>query len=81
MNPFWLLARLAAGATVIGIGGLFYLTHKALARPDDLIAGAAHFRRGTEEFCKGLSTVVFGRPERPSEKAAKEREASRIPIE
>lgn len=81
MNPFWLLARLAAGATVIGIGSLVYFTHKALARPDDLIEGAAHFRRGTEEFGKGLSVVIFGRSHKPSDKAAKEREASRIPIE
>jgi hypothetical protein len=80
MNPFWLMAKLAGVAFITAAGVHAFVKHM---QPDasGLMAGTIHFRKGVEEFQKGLSAVFFGTPDTSPEQAKKERESHRIAIE
>jgi len=76
MNPIWFFAK-AAGVTIIAAAGINHLRKTVSFKSSDLIAGAVHFRRGADEFGKGLSTILFG----PELLETKPKEASKIPID
>jgi hypothetical protein len=80
MNAFWLFTRIA-GMAFITAAGVTLLVKKLAPKPDDLVTGAIHFRKGFEEFQKGVTTVLFGSNEPSPEEMKKERESRRIPIE
>ncbi len=80
MSPLWFFTR-AAGVALLTVAGVTLVVEKFTPRPSDLIAGAIHFRKGINEFQKGVSTILFGSPVPSAEEAAKAREASRIPID
>ena len=80
MNPLWFITRFA-GVTILTASGMALLLSKAHPKPSDLMAGAAHFRSGMEEFRKAFLSIVGGSPDTPSQKSAREKKASRIEIE
>jgi nitrogen fixation protein FixH len=79
MNPFWFALRVA-GVTVLTVGGVTYAMSKAASRSCDVVGGAAHFRRGFEEFQKGFEKMFLGTRRPTPEEAKKQKEAKRIPI-
>ena len=81
MNPFWYCMRVGMFAAVTAAGTAM-IAKKLCPKPRDLIAGAIHFKKGMDEFQKGLVTVFLGSPEaEDAEAAEKRKESSRIPIE
>ncbi len=80
MNPVGFLVRLAATAFVAA-GVVALIARKTLPSHSNALAGAVHFKKGFEEFGKGVSTVLFGQPSHPEEDLKERREASRIAIE
>ncbi len=80
MNTLWLLARVM-GVAAVTAGGIRLLVRKFGPEPSGLIAGAVHFRKGMEEFGKGLSSVFCGSSEPSPDEVKKERESTRIAIE
>lgn len=80
MNPFWLVTRVAGAALLTAAAGTMVLKRLSSGSPD-MVAGAIHFRKGMEEFQKGLSAVFLGTSDADAEKAREARESSRIPIE
>ncbi|MEW6351139.1 MAG: hypothetical protein AB1646_18945 [Thermodesulfobacteriota bacterium] len=80
MNPLSWCVRLSTAAVITGMAAAYLLTRKT-GTGEDLLAGAAHFRRGLDEFRKGVTAMVWGE-ERPSPQAHQEaRERGRITIE
>jgi hypothetical protein len=80
MSPILFLGRVA-GVALLTAAGMTLVLEKLCSRPSDLAAGAIHFRKGMNEFQKGLTTILFGSATPSAEEAAKEREAARIPID
>lgn len=80
MAPWQILARVA-GMALLTAGGVMYLSKKAFPKPDDIVEGAVHFKKGMSEFQKGLETVLLGKSKETPEEAKKKREAGRIEIE
>ena len=80
MFPVRLFVKVV-GTAFITAGALALLSKKFAPSASDVMAGALHFKKGCEEFHKGMSTVLFG-SSGPTEEDLKERkEASRITIE
>jgi hypothetical protein len=79
MNPFRFALKVA-GVTVLVAGGAAYAMGKAACRSCDIVGGAAHFRRGVEEFQQGFEKMFFPGARPTPEEAKKEKEANRIPI-
>lgn len=80
MNPLWFITRFA-GVTILTAAGMALLFSKAHPKPSDLMAGAAHFRSGMDEFRKAFLSIVGGSPDASAKKSTKEKKASRIEIE
>lgn len=81
MNPFWYAMRVGTFALVTAAGTAL-IAKKLCPKPRDLLAGAVHFKKGMDEFQKGLTTIFLGSPEAEDAKTAGQRKASsRIPIE
>lgn len=81
MNPFW-FAMKVGGLALVTAAGTALVMKKLFPKPADLMAGAIHFKKGVEEFQKGLSSVFLGTTEAlDSEAQKKRRESSRIHIE
>lgn len=80
MNPFVFAARVA-GVTLLTAGGLTLFMMRRAPRKSELITGAAHFRRGFDEFQKGFRTILFGSGDPSPEEVRKERESSRVAID
>jgi hypothetical protein len=80
MNPFWLLSRIAVMA-LMPVAAASLLIKKLTPKPEDLVAGAIHFRNSFVEFQKGVTTVLLGSAGPSSEEIKKERESRRIPID
>jgi hypothetical protein len=80
MNPLWFITRFA-GVTILTTAGLALLLSKAHPKPSDLMAGAAHFRSGMEEFRKAFHSVIGGSSDASSQKTRRDKKASRIEIE
>ena len=79
MNPFWLMTRVA-GVALLTAAGLSLAFRELRPKAPDLVAGTIHFRRGCEEFQKGISAIVFGSAG-DSRHSTAARESARIPIE
>jgi hypothetical protein len=77
---FWSIARVM-GIAAITAGGVRLLIGALAPKPADLVAGAVHFRKGVEEFQKGLSSVFCGSSAPSPDKVKQQREATRISIE
>jgi hypothetical protein len=80
MNPAWFVVRLA-GAAVLTAAGVTLVLKYFCPKPSDLVAGALHFRKGFEEFQKGLAVMFPLGGSQSADEANKQREATRIPIE
>ncbi|MBM3299822.1 MAG: hypothetical protein FJY85_07690 [Deltaproteobacteria bacterium] len=81
MNPLWFIAKLG-GIALITTAGAILLMKKLAPPPSNLIAGALHFKKGMDEFQKGLQTMMFGPPGAAGPEAARERkESGRIRID
>lgn len=81
MNPFWFIVKVGGMALVTCVG-LTFLIKKLNPKPSDIIAGAVHFKKGADEFHKGVSAIVFGAQEPASPETEKQRrESARIAIE
>jgi hypothetical protein len=80
MSPLLLVARVA-GIALLTAAGLAVVLEKLRPRPSDMVAGAMHFRKGMNEFQKGVTTILFGSTTPSAGQAAKDREAARIPID
>jgi hypothetical protein len=80
MSPLLFFARVA-GVALLTAAGITLVLDRLRPRPSDLAAGVIHFRKGLNEFQKGVTAIVFGSATPSAEEAAREREASRIPID
>ena len=81
MNPFWFAVKVG-GMALVTCAGLAFLARKLTPKPSDIIAGAVHFKKGMDEFQKGVSAVLFGAQQPASPETEKQRRASaRIAIE
>jgi hypothetical protein len=80
MSLLFSFARVT-GVALFTAAGITLIMEKLCPRPSDLVAGAIHFRKGMDEFQKGITTILFGSTTTSAEQAAKEREAARIPID
>lgn len=80
MNPFWLLVKIA-GVSFFAAAGTALLFKDYLPKTSDVVAGAIHFRKGLDEFWKGVSTIACGTPGPSPEEAKKARESTRVVIE
>lgn len=80
MSPLLFVARVA-GVALLTAAGITLVLEKVCPNSSDLAVGAIHFRRGMNEFQKGVTTILFGSATPSAEEAAREREAARIPIE
>lgn len=80
MTPLLFVARVA-GIALLTATGLALVLEKLCPCPSDLVAGAIHFRKGFSEFQKGASTILFGSATPSAAETARQREASRIPID
>ncbi|MEW6140703.1 MAG: hypothetical protein AB1733_20975 [Thermodesulfobacteriota bacterium] len=81
MNPLLYLIKVGSVA-FLAAAGTAVLVKRLCPRPSDLVAGAVHFKRGMEEFQKGISTVILGTSaEDNPDRARERRSASKIPID
>jgi len=80
MSPLLLVARVA-GVALLTAAGVALVLEKLCPKPSDLVAGAIHFRKGMNEFQKGVTTILFGSATPSAEETARQREAARIPID
>lgn len=81
MNPFWLAVKVG-GLALVTAAGTAILVKRLFPKPEDLMAGAMHFKRGVEEFQRGFTSVFLGTDDASDAEAQKKRrESSRIRIE
>jgi hypothetical protein len=81
MNALWFIVRAGTTALITVIGGTIMMK-KLTSKPSNLAAGAMHFKKGINEFQKGVRTILFGPPELDSPEAIKARkESARIRIQ
>jgi len=80
VSPLLFVVRVA-GIALLTAAGLALVLEKLWPHPSDLVAGGIHFRKGMNEFQKGVTTILFGSTTPSAEEAAREREAARIPID
>ena len=80
MSPVKLFFKVA-GSAFITAGALVLLSKKFAPSSSDVMTGAIHFKKGFEEFYKGMSTVLFGTSGPSEEDQRKRKETSRIMIE
>lgn len=81
MNPFWFVVKMG-GMALVTYAGLAFLVRKFNPEPSDIVAGIVHFKKGADEFHKGMSAILFGAQEPASLETEKQRrESARIAIE
>ncbi len=80
MTPLLFVARVA-GIALLTAAGMALVLEKLCPHPSDLVAGAIHFRKGMNEFQKGVTTILFGSATPSAAETVRQREASRIPID
>jgi|GEM_PF-1089833 len=80
MESHGIVTRLV-GAAFLVAGAMTLVVRKALPKPSDVMTGAAHFKRGLQDFQSGFRSVFFGPPMPDEKEARQKKEAARIPIE
>lgn len=80
MSSLLFIARVA-GVALLTAAGTALVLEKLCPKPSDLVEGAIHFRKGMNEFQKGVTTILFGSATPSAEETARQRQAARIPID
>ncbi|MFC1834373.1 hypothetical protein ACFL2Q_06530 [Thermodesulfobacteriota bacterium] len=80
MGPVLAFVRFA-GAAFITSAALALAAKKLMPKPSDVVAGAVHFKKGMEEFQRGIELTFFGASEPSQEEIKKKKESSRVLID
>ncbi len=81
MSPLSWSVRLSAAAVITGLAAAAYVLSRKTGPGEDLVAGVTHFRKGLDEFHKGITAILWGRDQPSPQALQAARERGRIAIE